>query len=208
MLPLHVTRLQILVWKHCATLQGGTHSGGYGWYVFRRSCLVHIQAAMGGMYTGDHAWYTFGRLWVVHISMVNDICSLFFSLNCPSFLPRNEYLFSVLYSLLSVLTLFSLVDNYLITWLPDPLFIRGEDKQSPTLSRNEINQNFLYQLIYSCLNLSPKTLTKRTNVLQCTHAAKEEFFAVFCLYLARERPPSFTPLDLRPLTFDLHYLIQ
>src|SRR5664279_5726755 len=49
------------VWKHCATLQGGTHSGGYRWYIFRRSCLVHIQAIMPGTHSGDHAWYILAR---------------------------------------------------------------------------------------------------------------------------------------------------
>jgi hypothetical protein len=56
--PLHAGRLQILVWKHSATLQGGTHSGGttgthsgdHAWYTFRRSRLVYIQAATTGTY--------------------------------------------------------------------------------------------------------------------------------------------------------------
>ena len=55
--------------------EGGTHTGGYAWYTFRRSCLVYIQAAMPGTHTGDHAWYTFRRLRVVHISTVNDTSS-------------------------------------------------------------------------------------------------------------------------------------
>jgi hypothetical protein len=52
--------------------EGGTYTGGYAWYTFRRSGLVHIEAAARGTYTGDHAWYTFRRLRPVHISTIND----------------------------------------------------------------------------------------------------------------------------------------
>lgn len=64
-------------WKHCATLQGGTHSGGYAlvhiqaampWYTSRRLCLVHIQAIMPGSHSGGYDWYILARsmtLWAI-----------------------------------------------------------------------------------------------------------------------------------------------
>jgi len=55
--------------------EGGTHSGGYAWYPYRRLCLVPIRAAMPGTHTGDHAWYPYGRSCLVYISTVNDIGS-------------------------------------------------------------------------------------------------------------------------------------
>jgi len=41
--------------------EGGTYTGGYAWYIFRRSCLVHIQAIMPGIHSGGHAWYILAR---------------------------------------------------------------------------------------------------------------------------------------------------
>src|SRR5487761_2532926 len=61
MLPFHAVCLQFFGWKHCATLQGGTHSGGYAWYTYGRLCLVHIRAAMPGTHSGGYAWYILAR---------------------------------------------------------------------------------------------------------------------------------------------------
>ena len=73
-------------WKHCATLQGGTHSGDHAWYTFRRLCLVYIQAIMPGSHSGGYDWYILAR------SMTQVWCDAFHPHLCRGLLAHTASL--------------------------------------------------------------------------------------------------------------------